>query len=191
MNQKTIIYAIVFLAGTFLTSCSKQVDPLDKIQEFKPEDKYFKAAMKGLHFIIESSSTDRVDSVFQQIIDAYDLPVDATGIPDGTYTGESPPDAYDYRHIITIEVRDSKIISADYDEVLPSGRGKQDDVAYNEEMSQMGTSPAIAYPNLEKQIIEEQNMMKVDAVSGATYSLYRFRYALTVALIHGKLSLEF
>ena len=51
-------------------------------------------------------------------------------------------------------------------------------------MSASGTTPATAYPILENQLIEKQNMMAVDAVSGATYSLYRFRYALTVALMN-------
>jgi major membrane immunogen (membrane-anchored lipoprotein) len=193
MNMDQAIKSVftLFLSLLLLVSCSDQTDPLDKIKEFRSEDKYFKATMKGLHFIIESSTTGRIDSVFKQIIEVYDLPIDATGIPDGTYTGESPGDAYDYRHVVTIEVKDGKIISADYDEVLPSGRGKEGDVVYNEQMSITGTTPSVAYPLLEKQIVEKQNMMEVDAVSGATYSLYRFRYALTVALINGKISLEF
>ena len=53
-------------------------------------------------------------------------------------------------------------------------------------MSISGTTPAVAYPMLEKQIVEKQNMMDVDAVSGATYSLYRFRYAMTVGLMKAK-----
>ena len=53
-----------------------------------------------------------------------------------------------------------------------------------------GTTPAIAYPVMEKQMLEEQDMMSVDAVSGATYSLYRFRYALTVTMIKGLLSAQ-
>jgi major membrane immunogen (membrane-anchored lipoprotein) len=190
--QKNRLHLLVLLVFTFLfPTCQNNPDPLDQIKEFKPEDKYFKATMKGLHFIIESSSIERVDSVFMQIIKTYDLPLDATGIPDGKYIGESPGDAYDYKHIVKIEVKDGKIVSADYDEVLKSGRGKQGDFVYNEQMSVTGTSPDIAYPQLEKQIVEKQDLMKVDAVSGATYSLYRFRYALTIALINGKLSLEY
>jgi len=183
--RKSINLLISFSILVFLfTSCTTTQDPLDKISGFKPEDKYFVATMKGLHFIIESSSIERVDSVFQQVIEAYGLPVNATGIRDGVYSGESPPDAYDYRHVISIEIENGEIISADYDELLGSGKGKQGDVAYNEQMSISGTTPAVAYPILEKQLIEKQNMMAVDAVSGATYSLYRFRYALTVALMN-------
>jgi major membrane immunogen (membrane-anchored lipoprotein) len=55
-------------------------------------------------------------------------------------------------------------------------------------MSVTGTSPQIAYPRYEKQLLETQNLLEVDAVSGATYSLYRLRYAITIALIKAKLA---
>ena len=67
------------------------------------------------------------------------------------------------------------------------GHGKQEDVEYCEEMSVTGTTPAIAYPIMEEMLLAEQNMMQVDAVSGATYSLYRFRLAVTVALMQAYL----
>jgi major membrane immunogen (membrane-anchored lipoprotein) len=54
-------------------------------------------------------------------------------------------------------------------------------------MSITGTTPAIAYPNMEQQLISKQNIMDVDGVSGATYSLYRFRYAITIALMKAML----
>jgi len=54
-------------------------------------------------------------------------------------------------------------------------------------MSVSGTNPAIAYPNMERQLINKQNLEKLDAVSGATYSLYRFRYAGIMALIQAQL----
>lgn len=55
-------------------------------------------------------------------------------------------------------------------------------------MSRIGTTPKIAYPILEKQLIEKQDVLKIDAVTGATYSLYRFRYAVIIALIKAKLT---
>ena len=54
-------------------------------------------------------------------------------------------------------------------------------------MSVTGTTPAIAYPVMEKMLLSTQDMMQVDGVSGATYSLYRFRFAVTVALMHAYL----
>jgi major membrane immunogen (membrane-anchored lipoprotein) len=58
----------------------------------------------------------------------------------------------------------------------------------NEEMSITGTTPAQAYPQMKQQLLERQNSIEVDAVSGATYSLYRFRYALAVALMKARLA---
>ena len=178
---KTLILAISTL---IIASCqtSPQND-LEIIKKFHPEDKYFKSSLMSLHFIIETSSINRVDSTFQQIIDAYQLPVSTQGIPDGTYHAVSPADAFDYHHVITITVKDEKIVAVDYNETKPTGKGKQEDTAYCSEMEPAGTTPAIAYPIMENQLLEKQNMMEVDAVSGATYSLYRMRFALTMALM--------
>ncbi|MDH7605809.1 MAG: hypothetical protein QHH13_12980 [Melioribacter sp.] len=55
-------------------------------------------------------------------------------------------------------------------------------------MSVTGTSPAIAYPLYEKQLIDKQDFRKVDAITGATYSLFRFRYALSIALMKARLA---
>jgi major membrane immunogen (membrane-anchored lipoprotein) len=54
-------------------------------------------------------------------------------------------------------------------------------------MSITGTTPAIAYPILEQKLLSTQDILKVDAVSGASYSLYRFRYAVTIALMKANL----
>jgi major membrane immunogen (membrane-anchored lipoprotein) len=158
-------------------------DDLETIKKYKPDDKYFKATMVTLHFLIETSSIERTDSIFQQIIDAYKLPVKAEGVKDGMYYGASPYDAYDYKHVVKLEVKNEEIISVDYNEVHKSGVGKQEDEAYCEEMSITGTTPAIAYPDMEQQLISKQNILDVDGVSGASYSLFRFRYAVTIALM--------
>ncbi|HUX95055.1 MAG TPA: hypothetical protein VMV47_04920 [Bacteroidales bacterium] len=178
--------ALSFLTGILILlfiSCREQPDSLDEIKSFHPDDKYFKSAMVSLHFIIETSSIERVDSVFNEMINQFDLPVDARSAKDGTYMGESPYDAFDYKHIVELEIKDEKIVSLDYNEIHKSGIGKEEDESYCEEMSVTGTSPDIAYPIMEAEMLEKQNMMKVDAVSGASYSLYRFRFAITVALM--------
>ena len=76
------------------------------------------------------------------------------------------------------------IIEVDYNEVKKDGHSKQEDEEYCEEMSVMGTTPAIAYPFMEDMLLSTQNMMKVNAVSGASYSLQRFRLAVTIALMN-------
>jgi hypothetical protein len=65
------------------------------VKTFKPDDKYFKSTLVSLHFMIESSPVDEVDTLFRQLIEIYDLPVNTSGAKDGTYTGSSPYDAFD------------------------------------------------------------------------------------------------
>jgi len=180
-------YIIIFGLIILLSSCNNQQDDLDSIKGFKSDDKYFKASLVTLHFLIETSSIDKIDTVFSQMLQAYDLPVDAAGCADGIYTGESRPDAYDYKHAITIEIKDEKIIRVDYNEIHSSGIGKQEDEEYCKEMSASGTSPDVAYPDMENQLLKKQNILNIDGVSGASYSLYRFRYATTIALMKAKL----
>ena len=185
MNKKICALLILFY---FITpSCRKVQDDLDVVRQFKPEDKYFKASLVGLHFIMETSPISRVDSTFDQLIQEQDLPTKALSCKDGIYTGESPLDAYDYVHVVKIEIKDEKIISVDYNEIKKDGIGKQEDEEYCREMSVTGTTPAIAYPKLESQLVEKQDILKVDAVTGATYSLYRFRYAVMIALMKARL----
>lgn len=61
-------------------------------------------------------------------------------------------------------------------------------VRTNEEMSVTGARPAVAYPILERALIEKQDLRQVDAVSGASYSLCRLPYAVMVALTKARLA---
>lgn len=178
--KKVLIGLVLFL---LLTQCSTSFNHYEDLKSFKPDDKYFTSSLKNLHFITEVSSIDKVDTTFKQIINGYNLPIDAKGCSDGTYTGESPYDAFNYQHVVKITIKDEKIVDVDYDEIHLDGHGKQSNVKYNEDMSVTGTSPSIAYPKYENQLMEKQNIMEMDAVSGATYSLYRFRQATMVAFI--------
>ena len=133
--------------------------------------------------MMETSPVAEVDTFFQQLINMYGLPVSAEDAKDGTYIGATPYDAFDYRHEVLIKIQDGKIVELDYNEVKKDGHGKQEDEEYCEEMSVTGTTPAIAYPLMEEMLLATQNMMEVDAVSGASYSLQRFRLAMTIALM--------
>jgi len=171
-----------------LISCSGTKSSLDEVKKFQPDDKYFKASLVSLHFQIETSDIPTVDKAFQQVVDHYSIPTDASGCADGVYTGDSPYDAYDYKHAVTIEIKDEKVIKVDYNEIHVNGIGKQEDKKYCEEMSVTGTDPSIAYPAMEKQLLDRQQIMEVDGMSGASYSRYRFRYAVMVALMKARLA---
>ncbi len=179
----SILLFIPLMVLASCNSCSCEDSSLDNIKAFKPDDKYFKSALVSLHFMMETSPVGEVDTIFNQLIQMYGLPLSAEGAKDGSFKGISPYDAFDYRHEVLIEIKDGKIIAIDYNEVKKDGHGKQEDEEYCEEMSVSGTTPAIAYPHMEEMLLSTQNMMQVDGVSGATYSLYRFRYAVTLALM--------
>jgi len=164
-------------------SCKCSEDSLDGIKAFKPDNKYFKSSLVSLHFMMETSPVAEVDTFFQQLILMHGLPVSAEGAKDGTYVGATPYDAFDYRHEVKIRILNGKIVEVDYNELKKNGHGKQEDEEYCEEMSVTGTTPAIAYPLMEEMLLSTQNMMEVDAVSGASYSLQRFRLAMTIALM--------
>ena len=185
--KKFFLNNVMSIIPVLLLSCLPSSNNLKDISGFKPDDKYFTASLKNMHFILETSDIERVDKEFAKLIKTYGLPVSAEGCVDGIFIGESPYDAYDYKHVVKLIIKNHKIISVDYDEINYDGIGKQNNKEYCEEMSVSGTTPAIAYPAYESGLIEKQNMLKVDAVTGASYSLYRFRYAVTVALMKARL----
>jgi len=178
-NSRPLFLILIWL----LSSCTCQNDSLDRVKAFKPDDKYFKAALVSLHFIMETSPVAEVDSAFQQLIDKFELPLNPEGAKDGIYFGVSPYDAFDYKHEVKIKIKDGNIVEINYNEVNKQGKGKQEDAEYNKEMSITGTTPALAYPSMEEMLLSTQDLMKVDGISGATYSLYRFRYAVCLALM--------
>ncbi len=64
--------------------------------------------MVSLHFMMETSPTNEVDTLFNQLIGMYDLPTGAEEARDGTYTGSSAYDACRWRirsHLFTLQVQ--------------------------------------------------------------------------------------
>ena len=185
--KKASSLILIIMSISYFT-CSDNSDSLDAIKDFKPDDKYFKSGLVTLHFQIETSPIPKVDTLFNRNVNYYKIPVNPDSCADGEYTGESPYDAFDYKHVVKLKIKDGKIVAVDYNEIHKSGKGKQEDEEYCKEMSVMGTDPSIAYPVMEKQLLEKQNINEIGAVTGASYSLYRFRYAVMVALMKGVLA---
>ncbi len=191
MNTKLIFFILllgILFSGVSLAQDCNEDGSLDELKAYMPENAYFKTGFKGLHFVLETHPISEVDTMFWKLINAYDLPVSIRHAADGTYTGESPYDAFDYKHVVELTIEGQTITAVKYNEVHKDGSDKKSDKKYNEEMSAVGTSPAIAYPDMEKQLVEKQEMWEVDATSGATYSLYRFRYAVTLALMKAEMA---
>jgi major membrane immunogen (membrane-anchored lipoprotein) len=136
---------------------------------------------------IERHRVADVKAVFEFFMDLFSVPTSPKDCRDGKYQGESIYDDYQYKHIVDLEIKDAKIIPIHYNEVKKDGHGKRGDKEYCTRMKQgSGASPAEVYPLYEAGMLEHQDLMKVDAVSGATYSLYRFRTAVLRALLKAK-----
>ena len=162
---------VCFIVGTSFT---RPVDP----------DPVKSAILEKIHWIIERSDMNKVRSAFQKICDENHFPTMVSGLKDGTYKGISPADDYGYRHEVVFEMKNGKMISIDYDEIHKDGHAKQHDEEYCKRMLQSGTTPAIAYPIYESQMLSKQDFNQIDAVSGASYSGYRFRLAILYAILN-------
>lgn len=142
------------------------------------------AILEKIHWTIEQSDMNKVRSSFKQICDENHFSSLVAGLKDGIYKGASPADDYGYRHEVTFEMKGGQMISIDYDEINAEGHAKQSNREYGDAMKQSGTTPAIAYPLYEKQMLEKQDFNKIDAVSGASYSDYRMRLAILYAILN-------
>lgn len=142
------------------------------------------AVLEKIHWIIERSDMNKVRSAFREICDENQLPSLVSGLKDGTYKGASPADDYGYRHEVVFEMKSGKMVSVDYDEIHTDGHAKQHNDEYGKAMLQSGTTPAIAYPIYENQMLKKQDFNQIDAVSGASYSDYRFRLAILYAILN-------
>ncbi len=142
------------------------------------------AILEKIHWTIERSDMNKVRQVFKQICDENHFFSLVASLKDGVYKGSSPADDYGYRHEVTFEMKGGKMISIDYDEINAEGHAKQSNKEYCDAMKQSGTTPAIAYQSYEKQMLEKQDFNKIDAVSGASYSDYRFRLAILYAILN-------
>lgn len=180
-----LISIVAFLA---ICSCSSNNFKMKDISGFFPSDKYFIANMISLHYVIETQPIKDLKKSYDGYSKMFGFPEDAKRIKDGRYYGESPEDAFGYRHCVSFRVLNGKFLDIKYNEIkggglLRRGLGKKEDTLYCKSMDACGTNPSIAYPIYEQQLEQKQNLSKVDAVSGATYSYYRFRYAVSIALM--------
>lgn len=102
---------------------------------------------------------------------------------DGTFNVELEADERGWKPILEITVENGKITEVNYDEVNEEGVLKSTDEEYAESMKGVsGVSPAEAYELLEKDLIDKQDVDKVDMVSGATTSSENFKELVNEAL---------
>ena len=143
-------------------------------------------AIESMETYIERHAVPDVRAVFEFFVALISAPVTAKDKADGIYRAESIYDDYHYRHVVSLAVKDGKFVRVDYDEVKQDGTSKRSSADYNSRMKAVtGTSPEIAYPVYESALLEKQDLLSVNAVTGASYSLYRFRTTVIRALMNG------
>lgn len=169
-NYFTFFFILLTALGTFSQNHSS--------------DKQKSQILEKIHWLIERSDMNTVRTQFRKICDENSLPSLVSALKDGTYKGATPADDFGYRHEVVFEMKKGKMVSVDYDEVHPDGHAKQHDAEYCRRMLESGTTPAIAYPHYESRMMETQDYNQVDAISGASYSLYRFKLAILYAMLN-------
>lgn len=107
---------------------------------------------------------------------------DTAKMKDGTYKAEySHLDGKGWKPAMTIEVKDGKIVKADFDYYKPDGSRKSKDENYNKLMKdKVKTNPAEYVVKFNESLVKNQAADKIDAVSGATHS-HEFAVALAKA----------
>lgn len=112
---------------------------------------------------------------------------ETTEATEATYKAESEADERGYKGIVEITYKDGKISEVVYNEVGKDGKTKKEDEAYNTEMEKVSKiSAKDAQIQLEKALVETQDIEKVDTVSGATGTSELFKTLAKEAIAQKK-----
>lgn len=104
---------------------------------------------------------------------------------DGVYHAEyDRSDVRNWKAFVDVTVKDGKITEAYYDYTNEAGDLRTEDEGYTEGFSAAnnGMTPREAFDELGVRLVEEQDIEKVDAVSGATHSSRNFNELVSAAL---------
>ena len=110
---------------------------------------------------------------------------DKASYQDGVYHAEyDRKDARNWIPYVDITIKDNKISKAYYDYTNDAGDIRTNDENYTKNYSDAndGMTPREAFDKLGSQLVDKQDIQKVDAVSGATHSSRNFTELATAAL---------
>lgn len=171
-NYPALLLLICFYSGISAQTQNPQKSKLEVLEK--------------IHWMIERSEINKVRPEFQKICNENHISSLVHKLKDGTYYGSTPEDDFGYRHEVTFEMKNGTMLSIDYDEIHRDGHSKRHHGEYCKRMLQSGTTPAIAYPKYEHEMLGKQDFNSIDAVSGATYSLFRFKLAILYAILNSQ-----
>ncbi|HBA97993.1 MAG TPA: FMN-binding protein [Lachnospiraceae bacterium] len=104
-------------------------------------------------------------------------------IKDGYYTAEMADTSYGWREYLCIQVKNGIIMSAEFNAKNDSGFIKSWDNAYMKNMNPIsGTYPNKYTREYVQQLIDGQEDMEVDLITGATESGYHFKKLVAAVL---------
>ncbi len=100
---------------------------------------------------------------------------------DGEYRAEFAKfDSYGYKDYLTLTVEDGSITKVEYNARDAEGLLRTEDEKYAQEMEAVReTYPELYTTNLINQLLEKQDIEKVDMIAGATYSSDSFKALFT------------
>ncbi|WP_129724991.1 FMN-binding protein [Xylanivirga thermophila] len=110
------------------------------------------------------------------------------GYKDGTYKASFKDfDDHGWKGFVEVVITDGKISDAKFDYENEEGALKSEDDEYNKTMKDAsGTSPEEFSPKLAEDLVEKQDVDKVDTVTGATHSVDDFKELAKAALKNAK-----
>lgn len=110
-----------------------------------------------------------------------------SSMKDGTYKAEYKEfDSHGWKDYVTVTVSGGKITAVDYDSTNEAGAIKSTDASYKESMEPVsGTYPEKFCAELEAQMVEKQEIKKVDTIAGATNSSDSFKVLVTELMSKG------
>ncbi|MDR1931406.1 MAG: FMN-binding protein [Spirochaetales bacterium] len=111
-----------------------------------------------------------------------------SGLHDGYYTAEAARfDSHGWKEFVTICVRNSKIITIEYNAKNPSGFIKSWDMDYMRHMSKVeGTYPNEYTRIYASRLLDKQNPEELDVVTGATESYEKFKQLASAVISQAK-----
>jgi len=112
----------------------------------------------------------------------------AGAMTDGYYSAEMADfDSHGWKEVLTIYVKESIVISVDYEAMNASGFIKSWDMDYMRTMNETdGTYPNKYVRLYSEALLNYQNPEKVQAVTGATHSYHTFQALAIAALEHAR-----
>lgn len=184
MNKTLFPLLLVCLAALAGTGCEKKAVLDSDSNLFRDYD-----ALESKLSTVRSHPDGGYNDLLEQFLANYGWNFDLSDIPDGVYETSSVPDRYDFVHYLRLEIRDRRFAQVYYNEfpaaTYGSGQdGKRDSELYHKQMVRYGTKSdlRVAYPLMERELIEKQDPLEVDGVSGASLALHRFRILTMKAL---------